>query len=275
MKSFFYILFFLLITLGAFAQEMERKIIIVNSRYYFTTIDPEFQIATLHTGKISEPMSSAKLLALPAGRNYAEPINPFSWDLFKGNFYGINFLSHPMNDRNEAIKRFPVTSLQAWNKDLKPIDMIMKSVDAPMLTTNDPYAYVIKKSNTLEHFFYDGIAMNDSSYYMAISNKDEISFWNYDGKKWNQGPEQKFDTENYFSIFKWNNKLYIIRGDGQLFVVNDLKLTMLKKSIGGPLSNYTIIENRDNKSISFVKNKDLDYGQGLDKLLSKKAVKLF
>ena len=66
---------------SALPQKIERKIIIKNNNFYYTTIDEEFQIATLHIGKTTDSLNAAKHYALPAGRNYDEPVNPFSWDV--------------------------------------------------------------------------------------------------------------------------------------------------------------------------------------------------
>ncbi|MBA3704332.1 MAG: hypothetical protein H0W84_00075 [Bacteroidetes bacterium] len=276
MKYSFYILFFLVLTQAVMATSVERKIIIENNQFYFTTIDEQFQIATLHTGKISQPLDSAKLFALPAGRNYDYPINPFSWDLYKGTFYGINFLTHPMNSRNAALKRFPLSSLEVWNDKITALDMIMKSIDQNTFTRNDPYQYVSSKSNVLNHFFYDGIAMNDTSYFMAICNNNEISIWNYNEKKWVQGIDQKFPFNNYFSLFKMNKKLYLVTSEGSIFSVENYRLTLVKnKSLGDKLANYIMIENRDNKTFSIMKSSQLNFAQPLDKQIVKNAVKLF
>lgn len=257
------------------AQELERKIIIENNQFYYTTIDSEFQVATLFTGLVTESMKSAKSFAIPAGRNYAEPIIPFSWDLCMGSFYGINFLSHPLNDRFEALKKFPIASLEMWSDKIKPIDLILKSVDQNMYTNNAPYQAVLAKSSILNDFFFDAIAANDSSYFVAICNDHFISIWNYDGKKWTHGQEQKFPFTGYFTLTKTNNKLFLITGQGQIYSIQNLDLTVVKnKSLSGALSDYTIVENRDEKSIYVFKNKDLNFSQPFDKLLSKKAIKL-
>ena len=258
------------------AKNVERKIIIVNDQFYFTSIDEEFQIATLHTGKISQPLDSAKLLALPLGRNYNFPIIPFSWDVCKDNFYGINFLVHPLNSKMEALKRLPLSSLQPWSDKITVKDMILKSFNENRFTRNEPYQYVTTKSNTLDHFFYDGIAMNDSSYFMAISNNYEISIWNYNEKKWAHGVDQKFQSENYFSLFKFNKKLFLVTAEGKFFSVQDYSLVLLEgKTLGDILANCIIIENRDNKTISVIKKDQLDFGQPLDKQIAKKAKKIF
>ena len=48
-----------------------------SGNYYFTTIDELTQLATLHTGKDTSKIKSAKKLAMPVGRNFDDPIIPF------------------------------------------------------------------------------------------------------------------------------------------------------------------------------------------------------
>ena len=118
--------------------------------------------------------------------------------------------------------------------------------------------------------------MNDSSYFMAISNNHEISIWNYNEKKWAHGVDQKFQSENYFSLFKFNKKLFLVTAEGKIFSVQDYSLVLLEgKTLGDILANCIIIENRDNKTISVIKNDQLDFGQPLDKQIAKKAKKIF
>ncbi|MDD5569826.1 MAG: hypothetical protein PHD97_01570 [Bacteroidales bacterium] len=276
MRYFIYIFVFLITAVVTVAQNIERKIVIENNQFYYTSIDEEFQIATLHTGKISESLKSARLLALPAGRNYAEPVNPFSWDLHNDNFYCVNFILHPLNDRNEALKRFPVSTLKTWSNEVNVMDMLMKSVDRNMFAPNNPYQYIVSKSNIFNCFFYDGIALNDSSYFVAICNNNLISIWNYNGKKWEHGSDMEFPYCNYFSLFIHNENLYLISGEGNIFSVKDYSMALVNdKSVGDALSDCVIIENRDDNSISVMKNNNIDFNRALDEQIINKAIKIF
>ena len=180
MKYISLILFYFVASTFVDGQNIERKIIIENGKYYYTTIDEEFQIATVHIGKSTEALKEAKHFALPAGRNYDAPINPFSWDLNKGFIYAINFLVHPLNDRNEALKKIKLSSLQEWDSTVTSIKLLMQSVDQNMFALNDPYIFTTKRSNILTNFYFDGIAINDSSYCMVMTNNDELTVWNSD-----------------------------------------------------------------------------------------------
>ena len=66
MKPFFALLFFSFISFAISAQMIERKIIIENSHFYYSTIDEEFQIATLHVGNVSDGLKKSKKHS-PAG----------------------------------------------------------------------------------------------------------------------------------------------------------------------------------------------------------------
>lgn len=253
-------------------QNIERKILIEKGVFYYTTIDEQFQIATLHTGKFSEGLKTAKHLALPAGRNYDDPIVPFAWDLEGKDVYAINFLVHPLNDRNEALKKIEISSLQEWVAALTPSDVIMKSVDASMLTYNDPYAFIIKRSNTLSNFFYDGIALDEKNYCMAICNNAELSIWNYNGTEWKHGVIQHFPVDGYFSLFEFKKQPYLVLSDGSIHKISgDTVEQTSATSTGTALSNGIIIVNKDDGTIKFLKNDKLDQTTPLNELIKKKA----
>lgn len=258
------------------AQVVERKIIIQNKHFYYTTIDAEFQLATLHTGNVSDGLKTAKSLALPAGRNYNDPINPFCWDVLKDDFYAINFLNHPLNDRNEALKRFKISSLQEWGDKVTVNNMLMISVDLTPFTNNDPYAFVIKKSNTLNNFFYDGIAINDSSYYMAITNNDELSIWNYDGFGWKNSETQKIPVDGFFTLFEYRKHVYLFLNGGQTYEVSTKTISQApNKTPGAKLSEGVLIINKDDNTVKYIKNSQLDYNTPLNELITKKAIEIF
>jgi hypothetical protein len=94
MRTFF-VSFFILVAAKLSAQAIERKIIIENGNYFFTTIDDNNQLATLNTGKATDAIGDSKKLAMPAGRNYDDPVVPFSWDIEETSVFAISFLLHP------------------------------------------------------------------------------------------------------------------------------------------------------------------------------------
>jgi hypothetical protein len=276
MKKLLSLFFFSYLVFTINAQSIERKMVISGGVFFYTTIDEEFQMATLHKGKFSATLKSEKKLALPAGRNYNHPVVPFSWDVLKTNFYGISFLTHPLNDRNEALKRLPISDLKEWSDKVTIPDMLMKSVDQNMFAYNDPYLFILKRSNVLDHFFYDGIALNDSSYMMAIANNGELSIWNYNGINWQHGTIQSLPTDDYFSLFAVGKKAYLAAASGQIYeIVNNTVMAVSVKAIGEPLNNGFLIVNKDDRSVYFMKNSQLDKTTPLNKQLRKKAIKLF
>lgn len=273
-KSFFVSLFVAL-TFALFSQTIERKIIIQNGNYFFTTIDDNTQLATLNTGKYSDEIKDAKKLAMPVGRNYDDPINPFCWDVSGKNIFAINFLVHPLNDRNEAIKRMEIASLKDWATTGTIMEMLMKGVEMSPFAYNDPYLFVTRRSNTFEKFFFDGVSENDSSYTMAISNNGELSIWNYDGKEWKHGEVQKFPVDGYFSLFAFKNKTFMIVNSGVLYEISAKGISAINKDCGASLMNGIIIINKDEKTISFLKNSDLSSHTALNELINKKAIRIF
>lgn len=275
MTKTFFVSFFIILSTALFSQTIERKIIVQNGNYYFTTIDDNIQLATLYTGIYSSEIKDAKKLALPFGRNYDDPINPFCWDVSGKKLFAVNFLVHSQNDRNEAIKRIELSSLKDWATTGTNMEMIMKGVEMNPYTYNDPYLFVTRRSNTLDKFFFDGAAENDSSYTMAISNNGELSVWNFNGKEWKHGEVQKFPVDGYFSLFVFNKKTYMIINSGVLYEISTAGIKAINKDCGTSLTNGFIVINKDEKTISFLKNSDFNSHTTLNELINKKAIRIF
>ncbi len=274
MRKTFFVSFFILFSSVGFAQSIERKIIIQNGNYFFTTIDENNQLATLHTGKYSDSLKASKKLAMPAGRNFDDPIVPFSWDVVDTSVYAISFLLHPLNDRNEAIKRINISSLKEWSKTITPMDLIMLSVDMNPFAYNDPYLFVTRRSNVIEDFFYDAISMSDGSYTMAITNNGELSVWNYKNKEWKHSEVIKFPIDGYFSLFEKDKKVYLILNSGAVQEVSINGISTNKKDVGAKPKDGFLIINKDDNSVWFMKNEDLNQRTALNELVTKKAKRI-
>lgn len=275
MKKLF---FFFSLSLSSFALCMaqpaiERKIVIEKGNFYYATIDDMFQLATLHTGKYAEPLKLESTLAMPAGRNYNDPIIPFSWDVLGANIFAINFLMHPMNDLNEALKKIELSKLKAWDEKTSAAALVLQSTETEPFANNDPYRFIVSRSNTRSDFFFDGIAMADGTYWMAISNNDELSIWKYDGLAWKHGDVKAMNIEGYFSLFAQNGNLFMLLSDGSIktvsaeMAVNDSKLKALEASV----SDGFLVINKDDNTIKFIKSKELDQKTPLNELIQKKA----
>ncbi len=273
MQKTFFVSFFILVSSFVFAQAIERKIIIQNGNYYFTTIDELTQLATLHTGKDTSKIKNAKKLAMPAGRNFDDPIIPFCWDVVDTSVYAISFLLHPLNDRNEAIKRMNINSLKEPSKTVTPMDLIVLSVDLNPYAYNDPYLFVTRRSNTIEGFFYDGISTSEG-YTVAISNNGELSIWNYNGTEWKHSEVMKFSVDGYFSLFEKNKKIYFLTTGGVVQEVSTAGISPLKKDIEINQKEGFLIINKDDKTVWFMKNNDLNQNTSLNELITKKAKRI-
>lgn len=271
MQKTFFVSFFILVSSFTSAQLIERKIIIQNGNYYFTTIDENNQLATMHTGKYTDSLKASRKLAMPVGRNFDDPIVPFAWDVVDTNIYAISFLLHPLNDRNEAIKRLNFSSLKEWNRSPTPMELINLSIDMNPFAYNDPYLFVTRRSNMIEGFFYDAIMTSDGAYTMAISNNGELSGWNYNGTEWKHGEVIKFPIDGYFSLFEKNKKTYLITNSGSLYEASASGLKALKKEIGTTLKDGFLIINKDDNNVWFMKNEDLNQRSPLNELITKKA----
>jgi hypothetical protein len=276
MKSVYCLIVSFILSPICFSQTVERKIIIQNNLFFYTTIDAEFQIATLHTDSLSRSLNSARKLALPAGRNYTQPVNPFSWDLRDSLMFAINFLNHPLNSKNEALKQFPLSSLREWSKDVTVMDMIMKGVEDNRFAYNDPYKFIKRQTHYLNGFFFDGIVLQDSIYVMAIANNDQLSIWNYANGKWTHGEQQSFSIRQFFSLVEKNKQLYIVLNNGNIHRVSGLKVSSTPEVITNKnLQDYLLVLNRDRNVVQLIKRSELNTSITFKELIEKKGIYIF
>jgi hypothetical protein len=265
----------LLYVLCATAQSVERKIIIQQNKFYYTTIDAELQVATLHTGTINDTTPVISHLALPAGRNYREPLIPFCWDLTPKHLYAVNFIDHPMSDRNESLKRVTLSSLRQWDSTISAKQMLMTSATENMFTYFQPYQFTQKRSKDLQHFFFDAIAVNDTSYYVAMANKGELSLWHYDGKDWKHSAVFPFKLDKHFSIFEHKKKIYMLQQNGHIYELSLTKTPKLVKvKTSAPLTDGYLVINKDTHSVQYIKEKQLNWKQPAA-LIFKKTIPIF
>ena len=146
----------------------------------------------------------------------------------------------------------------------------MYGVEMNPFAYNEPYLFVTRRSNILEGFFFDGISTSEG-YTMAISNNGELSIWNYNGKEWKHGEVLKLPFDGCFSLFEKNKKTYLIMNSSEIYEVSTSGVVSTKKNIGATLKGVILIINKDNKTVSFIKNSDLNQSTPLNELITKKA----
>ena len=254
----------------------ERKIIVQDGHYYYVSIHPYLQVGTLHILESNDTLDAGSAYALPAGRSYFEPVNPLAWDIEDTSFYVINFLDHPLNDKNEAIKRFSTVGLKQWKEGLRPEDMIMISVDYNLFAYNDPYRFILNRSKILTHFFFDGIWWNEA-YWMVITNNDELSVWKYTSANgWQHGDVLLHPVNGYFSLFVHDNKLNLITNNGDVFGVSLESLSLLKKAEQGIVLNEgVLVENRDRDKVLFLPSSAINKSVPLKKSIDQFAITIY
>lgn len=270
-----FVSYFILLTIGLPAQIIERKIIIEKGNYFFTTIDDNNQLATLNTGKVKDAIRESKKLAMPAGRNYDNPIIPFAWDIVDTSVYAVSFLLHPLNDRNEAIKKISVASLKEWSSTVTPMALIMQSIESSPYAYNDPYLFITKRSNIISGFYFDAIYASDNSFTIAISNNGELSIWNYSGSSWNHSDVFQFPVDGYFSLFEKDKKTYLMLNSGVVCEASKEGIKAVNKDCGASLNDGFLVINKDENTISFMKNSNLNKHTALNELITKKAIRIF
>ena len=228
-------------------RKFETKIIVMNSLFYVVEI--EDQAAKLYIGKMDEPIDSAKVYALPAGtkRRNANFL-PFSWDMNNDTIYAINFSEHPENNRLTSLKSIPITGLHLYDS-LRIQQQLMEAARLNSIVMNMPLKNTISRYSFMDNLFFD-VVMKDDILYQFICVNDELTVWTYSNGKWQQSSSTAFDARNYFLTYVQANQLFIVNAKGEIFLY-DNKL-MLKTSLGFPLAEHILIENRDVGKTSFV-----------------------
>ncbi len=276
MKRLLSLIAILITTPCLFSQNIERKIIVQNNSFFYSTIHDEFQIATLNVGSFTESLADAKKLAVPAGRNYNEPVNPFSWDMKDSTMYAVNFLNHPLNSKNDALKQFQLSTLKEWSKDVTVMDLIMKSVDENRFAYNEPYKFMMHHSNYLNNFFFDAIVLTDSSFMMVIANNNELTIWKFVHGNWTHSALQPFVINGFFTLFEWNKQPYIIFNNGQVHKVYEKEMAVKPEMVTNKkLIDHLLILDRDKNTVQLIKINEINMRVPFNELLKYKGIPIF
>ncbi len=256
-------------------QTPDRKIIIEDGKYHCVTIDKRFQIGTLHIGDLDDTLLKSKAYALPAGRSLLYDDKPLSWDMTDSAIYAVNFLDHPMNDRNEAIKKIYRDDLSEWSAEVRPEAVIMHSVDNNMLAYNEPYKFAISRSKFMDSFYFDAVSF-DGSYWMLIAHNDEMHCWNFKNGSWDHSEVIVAKNDGNFSLLVFDDQLKMVTLNGGIFSVGlDGVQLEQEKDNKINLNDGVIIEDRDNGRILILDRVHLDKKIPFNKLMGEFAITIY
>jgi hypothetical protein len=254
---------------------VERKIIIDKGICYYTTIDPEFQIATLYAFDFQKSIKSARKLVLPAGRNSNVPVIPFCWDIAGTDILAINFMNNARSNRKQAVKRIPIRSLNEWDEKTSISEVILSSSEYPPYTHFEPYIHTTETSTVLDHFFFDGIALSDSSFCFVMSNDEKLTSWYYQNTQWSRGEEIAMQPDGFFSLFAYKAQPYLILPDGSIYALKNNRITeQPEKKINAKLADVILIINKMNDTVLFINASAFDEKKSMAELM-KNAVPIF
>ena len=223
------IIIFLFAFQSVSAQEFERKIIIRNEKAFYITIDPEFQLATLHICNLNDPLSNSKQFILPAGRSLSEPINPLAWDISGDYIFVINFMDNALNDKYQSIKKFRIDSLKIKDSEYTVQFHLSQTLYQPFFAYNEPYKFMIDRSPVILNLFFDIQAMTDSSLQMVISNNGEQLYWFCTNGSWSHRELVKISFEHYFSILE-NGTVFTNENEYLIVNKNTNKILRINKT---------------------------------------------
>ena len=271
MKRSFFTTIFCLFYWVSFGQIIESKIVIEDDRFNYVTVDNNYQIGTLCAGDRELPLNMGKSFALPAGRNNPMHANPFSWDIQNGEMVALSVLDHPLNDRNEAIKKFELSSLKEWSSAVTIGDMVNESIEANMFTINQPYLFWKSRTKYFNHFYFDGVFF-DNAYWMVSTNNGELVVWKYADEEWVSSEMIKYPVSNYVDLIVMNGALYMIDDKSVFYTVSLDGLERSEYEIETYLNKYILIEDRDKGKLYYILHAEIDFKKTIDELLISAAV---
>jgi hypothetical protein len=151
----------------------------------------------------------------------------------------------------------------------------MSSAEYPPYTNFEPYQYITNKSNTLDHFFFDGIACSDSSFCFVISNNYELSTWQYNNNGWSKGEAIAMQVADYFSLCTHKNRPYLILSDGSIYaIMNNQLMKEPEKKLDVKLSDIILIIDKMKDTIFFINAASFNEERSIEELM-KNAVPVF
>ncbi len=271
--KFISFLLFIIVALNTWGQGIERKIIIQDKHFYFLKINEENQLATMFVGKTNEAVSHADSFAVPFGRNFEMPFNPFVWDFYKDNFFALNFLRHPLNDWNEAVKIIGMKDLKSdsFLQHASAIDLILKSCDYYAWQMNEPFMEIKKNKTHFDQFFYDGVMSSDSTLWMVYAIDHQYQLWQLHKQEWKQIGGQDLKLENYFSLVNWKNKLLLFYQDNFCAINKKSGKIIGKYQFKGSLDKGVLVIDRDKNRLYWLASENLNSELPFEKILKSKA----
>lgn len=261
------------VAFNAWGQAIERKIIIQDKHFYFQKINEENQLATMFVGKTNAAVSHADSFAVPFGRNFEMPFNPFVWDFYKDNFFSLNFLRHPLNDWNEAVKIIGMQDLKtdSFLQHARPIDLIFKSCDYYAWQMNEPFMEIKRNKTHFDQFYYDGVMSSDSTLWMMYAIDNQYQLWQLHKQEWKQIGSQDLKLENYFSLVNWKNKLLLFYQDNFYVISKKSGKIIGKYHFNGKLDKGILVIDRDKNKLYWLASENLNSELPFEKILKSKA----
>jgi len=191
------------------AQDIERKIIIDNNKFYYFTIDPELQLATLHTGNKNQNLHDGTTYPVPLGRSNTSPQIPLCFDINKGKLTYINWIVNPSFSRMEALKSLDLEALETYNKQT-PDALLQESINIPAIATFSPWQAALRQQKEIDHTFFD-LSLNEKGHIEVwISNGSNLTVWEYDGKSWQHSEPFMQQFDQYFTLVAVNKHLLFV-----------------------------------------------------------------
>lgn len=256
------------------AQRIERKIVVENGQFRFISIDPETQLAHLHTGAMRQKSEEADDWIIPTGRNNEDPVNPLAFSLRGDELISVNWMLNALNSRYDAIRQ---TDLRYWRKprpDWHSEEWAEASFAQTMVAPNEPWQQMLAENNVLSDCYFDLIAAH-KHLVMAVCNQGKMRIWQWDGKIWNASEALSYPDKCAFSLVARGSKVGIWSSAGT-FYLWDISGRQLKTIKRGLPKNLLLVEDHDRDKYFLLNPQLLEAGatQSFEAILNESGIEL-
>jgi hypothetical protein len=195
------------------------------------------------------------------------------------------------------LKRIPLTFIDAWTgnlfiKKVPKYGIFDASSILPMHRVFYEKYFVQqlenhkKGKNCITYIEVRNAVAKETFFDLLITSKNEVLYILYHDKKlmiwqlnettklWEKKNSFTFNTTGFFTCFEYQNALYLIDYQGFIFKINRKSIKKIK-SIPEKLIDITLVINKDNGLIGYVKQSEITNAPLVSKIINEKTINLF
>lgn len=275
---------------------INRKVIIKDSSLYYLSWIKGEQILIENNGY-------KKVLTSPLIAYYDDYTNiPKSWDMNES-FWALNGIGIQRGGGSPFcmgadgyIESIPEQDLDIWTKDSKkqipkagsydvveslPMDKIfyeryfLKQLDNKKKGLNW-LSYIDVRDSLLKPTYFDLLVTSNKKVFYILYHDKELMLWylSDDKKQWEKYGNTKFSTNGYFTCFEHKKEMYLIDYESNIYKINKDSLEKIMQ-LPEKLIDISLVINKDEDSIGYVKQADIQNTKSIKKVVEETVVSIF